>query len=623
MSKKRIKKTRKTSSKSIHHKQVQSIPKRVSGIKSKGIFTALTKAWEKDKFEFLFISLAIFIFLFFGMHHIGQFFTTDETVWLNRRYPNFWNSIHSQNWSNTVEMKAQAGILQMLISGNAIHQFDLRSLNPNNFEDFLFAWRFPLLIFNFLCLPLIYFLSRKLCGKITSIIFIILMSTFPFLIGISQVFGKDPIMWSTSMISVLAFFVSIKFEKFSYSILSGIFLGLALLSKFPATLLIPFYFMVIYLEYLFKNIDQQGFVRLLKQYAILIISMFLIVYVLLPACWFNLNTLFKWTLGPKIVSKYVPYYLGGIGLLVLEIILIKGRASNWVRQRIDIKSILAYSIPGVMLVSIMIIFTVVIFNVFEDISIFQTRGRVGRANLVNDFIPAFFSGIKTLVSNFPHLVLIGLISTLGLMLIKPKKLKEHKWLLYLLIFIFIYYLGASISGARLGMRYQSLIIPSFILISAASINTFITKKRYLWVSLILVIGLVELAHFSPFYMYAKNLTDVKTYFNPGVGWGVGGYEMAEEMNKDPNVGSVNVFCDYEGFSRFFKGRSSRYNFREMPTQTYLNQFDYLFLSSSGYSQMSRNSRMTPALQKYYDIPLENSWAFLGNARNFVRIVPVK
>ncbi|TXG77902.1 phospholipid carrier-dependent glycosyltransferase, partial [Candidatus Dojkabacteria bacterium] len=107
-------------------------------------------------------------------------------------------------------------------------------------ERINWALRLPILIINGLLIILSFYLLKKIFPQsplpILTTLFIALT---PALIGISQIINPDALLWSCSLISFLAVIAFLRTTHWTYILLAGIFIGLALLSKYTANVLFP------------------------------------------------------------------------------------------------------------------------------------------------------------------------------------------------------------------------------------------------------------------------------------------------------------------------------------------------------------------------------------------------
>ncbi len=581
-----------------------------------GIFGAI----REDKIDYVFLFLVSSCFLGFGIYHLGQFFVTDEIVWVYKRYPMYWMSFLDGGWGRFEDFGAQSGILQILLSAWVFFTENIQACDYSNFESFLFKWRLPLLLFNYFLLFLIFDRVRRLWGNRIAVTSIVLISFFPFLLGISQIFNKDTTLWSTAIVSILNFFLYLKTKQYRFAIHSGIFLGLALLSKFPASILYPVYFGFIYLEYLLQNADRASFIHALKAYTVCIgISMF-IVFIALPPSWGNLRWLLDWTWYSQVIDKYTNYIFLVIVLLSFEIMVLKGVISKKVNSYSFLKTWIPKILFGIFFVCLCIMAIIQLLNI-ENHFEFLNR-EIGARILIHNFPRAFCAGFLNIVKGSPLIHLFGIFGFLILMLKNTKRFAQIRFFFYSMVLIMIYYVGSALAGAELSLRYQIILLPIFCIFASYFFVAVFKRRFYVYLTIFVIILTGEMAYVAPFYISYRNPIELSSFINPGVSWGQGGYEVAQFANRLENAGEMKILSDYEGFSEFFKGAGFRYKHRRKLTENYIVQYDYLCLSSSGYRQIMRHKHMTQDLKKYYDQPLESSLSYIGNEQSYVKLVRI-
>ncbi|MDO9263705.1 MAG: glycosyltransferase family 39 protein [Desulfosalsimonadaceae bacterium] len=604
----------KKSGKRIHINRI--VTKQSPGEGAPGPFFPL----RKQGIDLLFLFMVTSCFLGFGIYHLGKFFITDEIVWLYKRYPMYWNGLVSGEWGRFENFGAQSGILQILLSGWTFFTKDVRAHDYSNFETLLFTWRLPLLIFNYLLLFLMFDRVYRLWGNRTALAAIILICFYPFLVGISQIFNKDTTLWSTAIISILNFYLYLKTKRYRFAIYSGVFLGLALLSKFPASILYPVYFGFIYLEYILYDTNRSGFMHSFAAYALLtVISMF-VVFVALPPSWLDLRILLEWTWYSKVIKNFTNYILVAIAVLSIEILVFKGAVSKHVNTRGFLKIWFPKILFGIFLVCLSFMTIIQILKI-DDYFGFLKRN-MGTEILIQSFPRAFFSGFWNMAMGTPLIHFVGIFGFTFVMLKKNISDGENRFFFYSLFLIMVYYLGSALAGAELSLRYQIILIPVFCIFAANFFADFFKRRFYVYLTIGFLILAFEMVHVAPFYISYKNPTEFSSFTNPGVSWGQGGYEIAQVANRLQNAKKLKILADYEGFSEFFMGAGSRYRYRRKLTENYIRQYDYLCLSSSGGRQITAHKAMTQDLKKYYEQPVKDAVCYIGNEKGYVKLVSI-
>ena len=110
--------------------------------------------------RFSWIPIAI-IFLGLGLIHLGKFLNRDESLWLYDRVPKYYNAWFEWELSRSY-INDKPGVLPAILAGT-VNLFDHYSeYDYQNFHQYLFWWRLPILVFNATMLIIIFFLIVRL-----------------------------------------------------------------------------------------------------------------------------------------------------------------------------------------------------------------------------------------------------------------------------------------------------------------------------------------------------------------------------------------------------------------------------------------------------------------------------
>jgi len=337
------------------------------------------------------------LFLIFGLNHLGKFIITDEPPWLYERIPRYWNSLFAGDLAQTLPTR-NPGVTQSLLSGITYLLLDLNDYTSANIDTYLYLWRLPILLFNLLCIIIAYFLLKKLFDKAHALIITGFVAFTPILLGMSQIVNSDSALWSTSFISVIAFLVYLKIPKRKYIWVSGIFMGLALLSKFTATPLYIFLFMYLSLGYLYKPYDKQQFISRTKGLLGIFGISLGVVYVLIPAAWFNLKVLFASTIYPPLLEKtygMLPLLLLMV-VVYLEIFLLKAKASEFIRSKMNVSLVLLFALSAFFLFAFAFVELNSQFTFYSHGKTTISSSGFGTAEFLPNFEGSFYTALRNL-----------------------------------------------------------------------------------------------------------------------------------------------------------------------------------------------------------------------------------
>ena len=518
------------------------------------------------------------LFLGFGLYHLGQFMSVDEPKWLYNRVPQLYDAIEEGNWEDT-SINDKPGVLPAALSGITLVFLDQDDYGPSDIEHFLFWWRFPVLLFNFFMLFLIYHFSKSLFDKHFALILLALIALNPMLIGISQIVNPDATLWSTGFVTFLTFFLYLKTNRQKYIWISGFFFALALLSKYFILIFYVLFFIIVILEYLSRKDLSIGHLydRLFNLIKLYIISLFFYA-VLFPVTWVQPERITQSTIFHGFLSPGYFLLIPVIVLLLFDIALLKGKLLSYARDYNVYK--ISYLFLSVFFLAIIayLLTNLSLDYQFFDLQDFEYGSKRGDDSPKLDIMQASF---YRLLFTLTWPLLIGMLLFFVLSLAKPKKF-EHLRRTSSLIFILIFIIGSALGGFVISHRYQVLLYPIYAFISAGVFSTFKFKKTIM--TILMLISFLILMNTSPFYLLYTNELNVR-FASTGGMWGFGGYEAAQRMNSLPNAKNLTVWADKEGFENFFVG-TAYWRSSHNPFDPRLD-VDYLVLTESGSNFFTR------------------------------------
>jgi len=568
--------------------------------------------------NFIGILLISFIFLGFGLYRLGKHFTSDELIFLYN-IPNFYKGILEGDWAKTYIIDKPA-VITSILSGIPELIKSFREYSPAEFEKYLFLWRLPTVLFNFLSLFIIYSFLKKLTNKNYALLTIGLIAFTPLIIGMTQIINADATLWNTNFLALLALFLYFTNSQKKYIIYSGVFLGLACLSKYSAKLLYIVFFSFCYLEYLFRRFNTKEFSQKLLGLSLIYLISVGVFFILWPYCWIDIRIV--WYKTVELAFSNMPF-LAFVVITVVEAVFLKGRFSQLIISKINIRK------------WFIIFFNALVLTLFLTLLYYYTISdeafpllKYGGRQWEKPFIPTFFGNMHSIVwgTNIPTLFAILLFLSISLFKKGRIKIGENlNILVYFILYVILFNLGAAMKGVSVSGRYQITLFPCLSLITAIIYINFTSRTKIITLVL-LIVSLIDIMLVMPHNYITYNN---KLYFNysgpgysgPHLTWGFGGYEIAQKANTLQNARNLKVLSDYVGFGVFFIGQNERAN-RRM-TNKYIKQFDYLCLTSVGKSFIESWGGMTyPALQ-YYNQPIDSAIFHIGNEKcGYVKLVKV-
>ncbi|KKQ80047.1 MAG: hypothetical protein UT03_C0034G0003 [Candidatus Moranbacteria bacterium GW2011_GWD2_38_7] len=615
-----------------------------------------TKQWvaKQGKVPLILLFSIMIISGSFGSYRISQFSAVDEPLWTFDRIPSFWKNVREMNWKNT-NISDKPGITVALISG-----VGLLDVNPKLYdskvdgsknrssEKMNYAFRLPLLLFAIFSLPLFYFLLERLIGKRSSLLAVSLIGLSPILLGMSRIINPDALLWIFAPMSVLSFLTYQKRRHVNYLYLTGVFLGLAILTKYVANIVYIFLFGMIFLEYIFNHSRygditfRKYIISAIKDFLILVILSLATFYILYPGTWLKPQRILTGTILSQAFVSTWPVFAAFFSLLIADVIFFKNNIFNIiVRFASKQKDLIAYLLGAVFLLIIVFIF----YNVYLDMKIYNFQEILASPKTSfkeNGFLGLFLSNFYPLIFAISPIAIFGTIIVLTKIIFRYKKEINTEKLnitLFLTFFIFLYYIGTTVNNVVSTSRYQIMLYPLILIISSLGLvyiyekieKKYTLKKSFFtfFAALIIIISTFSLADSKPFYLsYASFLLPNENYLDLK-DMGPGSYEVAEYLNSLPNSEKLTIWTDKKGVCTFFKGSCyGDLSYDELEGVS----FDYIAVS---WGRKSRTTNMVRSQSKlatnkilnfaqYYDQEENIAYKLLINDRpaQYVKVIKV-
>lgn len=312
------------------------------------------------------------------------------------------------------------------------------------------------------------------------------------------------------------------------------------------------------------------------------------------------------------------YILSFMLLIYIECILIKGRFSGWLRNRMDFaKAVnIGIGLPFLALAALLSYYRFFSDAPFSLLTIY-------RPIAYGEFLPTFIQGIDKILREISipvigSMIVFAAISPFSFS--RQKFRKDYHLITLMMLSIALFIIGSAFKGVVPAGRYAILVLPAYAFIAGCVFLRFFRNNKVA-IPIFLVLAFADIVMFAPLsyldYSNDKYFKERGRYYS----WGMGGYELARMANQLPDAKNLTVLSDYHGFGHFFVGKNSY--MMERVTSDHIRQFDYLCLSSSGKSQKERWRMMTYPLMEYYNKPLEESEYHVGSTeRGYFRLVKV-
>lgn len=550
------------------------------------------------------------LFFSFGFSGLTKYAAVDEPLWLDGRIHKYWKNIGERDWRGT-NISDKPGITVALVTGpgtlfksskefKTVHyQGEVLNLK-NDVESYYFAFRFPELLFISLMLPFFYFLLERLIGRRHAIFGFVFIVTSPILLGMSKIINPDSLLWLFTPLSLVSYLVFRKRGSFRYLILSGILLGLALLTKYIANILFVFYLGLIFLDYLFdRRYAALAFAeylkRSLKHLAILTFAALSTFYILFPAVWVKPDKLLKGTLMSQAFEKVAPLFIILFAVILIDQWLNRSRITSGLAELfVRFRRTIALSVAGLFLVSIAFVAADVWMGMrpYDFMELLASPKTVATKSA---WIGVFLTNFYPLLFGVTPLVFLALFITPCFFLKKDfSDSIALRTAFYLVVFILLYHLGATVNGVASIVRYQIILFPMAAIIAGIALEHILSMlhKRFgikemptpvFAASALALIGAISL-FFTPYPLsYASTMLPAKYHIDMK-DMGAGSYEAAMWLNSRPGAKDMLIWTDKDGVCKFFVGRCKRgLDYQKLRT----DGLDYIVTSAGRESRTTK------------------------------------
>lgn len=554
---------------------------------------AMTK---KSGFIWLAILLIMLLHFSFGAYMLEQQAIVDEGFWLENRIVKYWGNIGDMEFAKTTPSD-KPGVTVAALSG-----LGLTVANPTIFEivkgdalEFmLFAMRLPILLFATLTLPLWFLLLRNLIGRRSALFATLFIGLSPILLGMARIINPDSLLWICIPLTFLAYLNFKSSSRPRYLFLTGILLGFSLLTKYVANILFIFFLLWPFAHFALQDKKDpiEKFMRRFFQHTLtlwfLALSVF---YLLLPSVWIKPYKLFDATLGSQAFDEVWPYYIGILLFLTADLLFLKSAGIGKVLSAISryrtwiARGTLAFFLA---LILFTLINTLLGMPWIDFNSIMESPKRASPISgigpilfYISQFYPLLF-GISTLALAF--MLIPPLLS------VRSRSLSSQTniTLLAIVLFIFLFYLGATISEISATVRYQIALYPLAFILSGMGAHLFYKRffpkrKRVEFIVLfafILLFSVWSLWMAKPHYFSFASILLPHTYILNVKDMGDGSYEAAQYLNALPEATSLVVWSDKSGVCDFFVGVClSGNDYRRYMEEGWTDRFKYYIVSS--------------------------------------------
>lgn len=625
--------------------------------KSQSLTLSLNRFHKKHgTFPLASVFFLTLLFFAFAVTNLTRFAAVDEPLWMDGRITRFWKNLSERDLEKT-NISDKPGITVALASGVGLFFVTPKEYRDTRFvytaknadldiQDLYLAFRLPLLLVITAFLPFFYFLLVPLFGTATALSSYAFIALSPLLIGMSKIVNPDALLWLFVPLSFLSFLVFIKKKTFRTLILSGVFLGLALLTKYVANFLILYFFGYIFLRFLLEKSETTSFTSYFQQelkfFLIWLGTGLSVLYLLFPALWVEPARILSGTLYSQAFEKIAPLFIGLITFILVDQYFWRSRVATFV---MEYGRRCRFLITRFLLGFFLVVSFMVLLNSMLGMPLLDFMSLLASPKSTSDgsiALEVFLTNFYPLLFGIPAIallsVLIALLATLFKNIFDTSPGKE---VLAIVVFILLYFVGSTVNEVVLINRYQIVLYPLMgvlggigfsLLLSRLNARFQLLKKldesyHIGFLCLSLYLGII--LFYTPFPLSYASVLLPPAYTIDIKDMGSGSYEAAEYLNSLPDPHNLVIWTDKRGVCKFFVGTClDGFNFSEIPS----NALDYVVISTGRESRTERmlvnpyllNDDGLIHFDTYYQ-KTDPVYELLINGRpgQFVRVFPFK
>ena len=616
------------------------------------------------------ILLALGSFLFLGAQSLAHFETVDEHFWKYERIPEYWTALREGKWKKTA-VNDKPGITVALFAGPGLlfsdpekHRIrddaatlggELTIYDTRETRAMNLALRLPVLLVNAGLILLIAFLLLRIFGNAwVSVFGTLFIATSPILLGISQILNPDAFLWSFGTAAILAWLAYFKSFQGRYVVLAAVMLGFALLSKYTAHILFPFFLLLPLGLFLFGLFPLKRLRRTCFAFAALVLGAFAWFSLFLPAVFFKKNLLWKSTFGfwqeMGILVPFAAAFLL-VGALAYAA---SGKGAETLQKRfaplVPFTRFLGL-VPLLFFVAILVcgLGSQPLIPLETHMLMAKNNGELSFPTIAAALPSSFQFIIKTMVELYPLVFSFSLPALFFLAWILVRTLwnkgdtEESRHQLFFVLAASWFALGFAAvtlsAGVLMNARYGILLFPLAYILAGLGAWDFVLFIKKVFpraatevlalalAALLLASGICTLAQAKPFYFnYTSPLLQKQFVIHDA--WGYGLYEAAEYLNSLPEDQPIYVWSDRNGICQFLEHPKCVSGYRLDREKTPLK---YMVVSKRGiergympyWSGAAKETRIP--IMDYVGIEARAVWRLdiLGRPDNFIMVVPVE
>jgi len=241
----------------------------------------------------LIITFLLGILTLLLFYNLGEYNQPTADLWINRSYK-FFYEVKTKNFDQTYVFY-HPGVTLMWLVGPVVYYFPKytnylynQTINPFDarvFYEFNKLALIPIVTTIFGVIILNLYLIKKIFSKNIALIFLSLLISEPFLIGNIRSIHVDALQTFFIFTCFISLLYYTKISQYKYIIISGLFLGLALLTKVTSIIFIPFIGLILLASNQTKYTLKKTLLLTTLNFTILIFSTIVMFYIVWPVMW--------------------------------------------------------------------------------------------------------------------------------------------------------------------------------------------------------------------------------------------------------------------------------------------------------------------------------------------------
>lgn len=565
----------------------------------------------------LYVTALTFAFALISLYGISKQALVDEPLWIFDRVERYSANFLKGDLYLT-RPSDKPGVTISLLSSPALFFYHAPStlestITPRDYKILTGAMRTPIVLFVAFLLPVFFSLLRHIYTTRIALVSITGIALSPLLIGMSRIINPDAVLWILLPLSIFSFYYGLRSHNRRIVLLAGIFLGLSLLTKYVANILLVFYPLMIVLMTFYDNKDLRATHIALQQRTRACGAVFavaLAVYVaLLPSAWvYPLHILKGTLLSEAFESLWLPYVVMVV-LLLSDLFWIRKKKSFLSRSIVffyPYRSVLTISVMLFMAGAIVLTFVSSHFGWLYDYqSVLMSPKSAYREN---GLLALFFSGFYSLIYGINAVLLIfallGFVSTMF-----EKNIRIIVPTVILALFIPLYFLGATLGHVAPTLRYEIALYPLMAIFAAIGFSALLSRfTRTTQMIIGILIGaslLFSLSLAFPYYLSFNSILLPQEHILNIKDMGDGSYQAAHYLNGFENARELSIWADKAGVCAAFVGTcTTTLDQKRIAAQNLT--FDYYVISRTRENLISREARREIRLkstpQTYTNLP---------------------